>query len=169
MRAPFSTTPKVKSDAKGGPVTEVDLLQQSLDEMDRIDPGWDHEALAAACRAALEDGVDEEALEQTYGQAMLSAAKLSPKSNVIDDMVFVEPVGAEPARYLAERMAGRVVGYGHISDENQRLLKLMRVGDQVEVVRTAGAVGRVVLNGKKLLAVGISAIASSLNANAKGR
>ncbi|KWV60464.1 hypothetical protein AS156_29230 [Bradyrhizobium macuxiense] len=150
-------------------MTEVDLLQQSLDEMDRTHPGWDHEALAAACRAALEDGVDEEALEQTYGQAMLRDAKLAAKSNVIDDMVFVEPVGSEPARYLADSVPGRVVGYGHISDENQGLLKLMHVGDQVEVVRTAGAVGRVVMNGKKLLAVGITAIASSLNANAKGR
>src|SRR4051812_8915828 len=141
MTGPFPPIRKAKFRARSDPATEVDLLQQSLDEMDRTQPGWDNAARAAACKAALEDGVDEKALEQVYGQAMVEDAKLASTSNVVDDVVFVEPVGTSATRhYFSERMPGRVVGYGHISDPNQNLLKIMHVGTEVEIVRTAGVV-----------------------------
>jgi hypothetical protein len=165
MRRLFPTLGKSKSGT--GPMTEVDLLNQSLEEMDRTNAGWDQDARVAACEAALKDGVKEAVLKKVYGEAMVENAKLLSKSNVVDDVVFVEPVDAARSFYLAGKTAARVVGYGHITDAHQDLLKLMRVGAEVEIIPGAGAIHRAVLNGREVLAVGISAIASSLNEKAQ--
>jgi len=147
-------------------MNEVDMLQQSLDDMDRSQPGWDSGAYLAACKAGLKDGVNEKALRQIYGNAVVEDAKRLTGSNVVDDVVFVEPMSAGVAVARSERTHGRVVGFGHISDANEGLLKAMHVGAEVEVVPEAGSVSRAVLNGKRLLAVGIAAI--SLTSSVKG-
>jgi hypothetical protein len=154
-----------KSKFETGPMTEVDLLNQSLEEMDRTHAGWDQDARVAACEAALKDGVKETVLKKVYGEAMVENAKLFSKSNVVDDVVFVEPVDAGRSFYLAGKTAARVVGYGHITEAHKGLLSLMRVGAEVEIIPSAGS--RAVLNGREVLAVGISAIASSLNEKAR--
>jgi uncharacterized protein YidB (DUF937 family) len=109
MRRLFSALSKSKSETK--PITEVELLNQSLEEMDRTHVGWDQDARVAACEAALKDGVKETVLKKVYGEAMVENAKLLSEANLVEDVALVEPVGATPSRFYG-KTAARVVGGG---------------------------------------------------------
>jgi hypothetical protein len=50
--------------------TEVELLEATLAERDRENPGWDAQARAAECVAALQRGIEPELLREIYGAAL---------------------------------------------------------------------------------------------------
>jgi len=71
---------KHKRQARSKPVSEVQLLEQSLQERDQADPNWDRAARVAGCRAGLKDGADATLLRKVYGDEIVDEVLAEAKA-----------------------------------------------------------------------------------------